>query len=60
MHHPDTVLSVPNTLISELESLGLSISRLNELNDEYEPQNLVENLKQVFYQDYKSSSVFTD
>jgi hypothetical protein len=52
MHSPDAVLSVSNSLISELESLGLSISSLNELNDEYELQNLVENLKQVYYQDY--------
>jgi hypothetical protein len=46
--------------ISELESLGLESSKLNELNDSYEVGNLVENLKQMLYQDYKSTHVFTD
>jgi hypothetical protein len=45
---------------SELESLGLETSKLNELNDSYEVKNLVENLKQMFYQEYKSMHVFTD
>ena len=45
---------------SELESLGLETSKLNELNDFYEVENLVENLKQKNYQDYKSMLVFTD
>jgi hypothetical protein len=43
--------------ISELESLGLESSKLN---DSYEVGNLVENLKQMLYQDYKSTHVFTD
>ena len=46
--------------ISELESLGLETLQLNELNDSYEVENLVENLKQMLFQDYKSMSVFTD
>jgi hypothetical protein len=46
--------------ISELESLGLETSKVNELNDSYEVENLVENLKQNFYQEYKSMHVFTD
>jgi hypothetical protein len=46
--------------ISELESLGLETRQLNELNDSYEVENLVENLKQMLLQDYKSMSVFTD
>ena len=46
--------------ISELESLGLETSKLNKLNDFYEVENLVENLKQMFYQEYKSMHVFTD
>jgi hypothetical protein len=49
-----------NESVSELESLGLSTSKLNELNDVDEIGNLVENLKQMFIQDYKSTSVFTD
>ena len=46
--------------ISELESLGLETRQLNELNDSYEVENLVENLKRMLFQDYKSMSVFTD
>ena len=46
--------------ISELESLGLETSKLNELNDSYEVGNLVENLKQMLYEEYKSLHVFTD
>jgi hypothetical protein len=43
----------PNSesLISELESLGISASKLNDV---YEVENLVEHLKQTFIQDYKS------
>ena len=46
--------------ISELESLGLKSKKLNVFNDSYEVKNLVENLKQMFFQDYKSMLVFTD
>jgi hypothetical protein len=46
--------------MSELESLGLETPKLNELNDSYEVENLIENLKQNFYQEYKSTQVFTD
>ena len=46
--------------VSELESLGLQTLKLNELNDSYELENLVENLKQTLYQEYKSMPVFTD
>ena len=46
--------------MSELESLGLETPKLNELNDSYEVENLVVNLKQMFYQEYKSTDVFTD
>jgi hypothetical protein len=46
--------------ISELESLGLETRQLNELNDSYEVENLVVNLKQKFYLDYKSTDVFTN
>ena len=46
--------------ISELESLGLETPQLNELNDSYEVENLVENLKQKLFQDYKSMPVFSD
>jgi hypothetical protein len=46
--------------MSELESLGLETPKLNELNDSYEVENLVVNLKLMFYQDYKSTDVFRD
>jgi hypothetical protein len=41
--------------VSELESLGIRSKKLNELNDVYEVKNLIENIKQTFFQDYKSS-----
>lgn len=40
--------------ISELESLGIKSEKLNELNDVYEVKNLVENIKQTLFQDFKS------
>jgi hypothetical protein len=48
------------TSMSDLESLGLETPKLNEINDSYEVENLVENLKQMLYQEYKSTDVFTD
>lgn len=39
---------IPSSM-SELESLGLETPKLNELNDSYEVENLVVNLKQTFY-----------
>ena len=52
--------SVLGSSISELGSLGLETKKLNELNDSYEVENLVENLKQMLFQDYKSMAVFSD
>ena len=49
-----------SSLLSELQSLGLERPKLNELNDSYEIEKLVENLKQNLYHDYKSMTVFTD
>ena len=46
--------------MSELEYLGLETPKLNELNDSYEVENLVVYLKQMLYQEYKSTHVFTD
>ena len=42
-----------------MESLGLETPNLNELNDSYEVGNLVDNLKQMLFVEYKSMSVFT-
>jgi hypothetical protein len=55
----DSKSKLPSS-ISELESLGLGTPKLNELNDSYEVENLVENLKQMLYQEYKSTDIFTD
>ena len=46
--------------ISELESLGLETPKLNELNDSYEVENLVENIKQRYFEDYKSLPLYSD
>ena len=46
--------------ISELESLALKTPKLNELNDSYEVGNLVDNLRQILFVEYKSTHVFTD
>ena len=35
--------------MSELESLGLETPKLNELNDSYEVENLVDSLKQMLF-----------
>jgi hypothetical protein len=41
--------------LNELESLGVSAKVCNELNDTKEVSNLTESLKQVFYQEYKTT-----
>ena len=46
--------------MSELESLGLETPKLNELNDSYEVGNLMDNLKQMLFVEYKSMPVFAD
>jgi hypothetical protein len=40
--------------ISELESLAIAPKRLNELNDAYEMEYLLDNIKLNLYQEYKS------
>ena len=42
-------------LISELESLGLSMKNLNEFNDNYELENLSDNLKEMLFTQYKNT-----
>lgn len=40
---------------NELQSLGIASNKKNELNDNEELAALAENLKQVYYQDYKTA-----
>lgn len=39
----------------ELDSLGIEPKRENELNDKEELAALTDNIKQVYYQDYKTA-----
>ncbi len=41
--------------LNELESLGVSVKVLNDLNNIEEVSELAENLKQTFYQEYKTT-----
>ena len=53
----DNSSDIPKSLvpwITELESLGIKSEKLNELNDVYEVKNLVENIKETLFQDFKS------
>ncbi len=43
-----------NYLVNELESLGIRRENLHEPNDIHEIENLVDNIKQTFIQDYRS------
>jgi hypothetical protein len=47
------------SLKCKLESLGLESPKLNELNDSYEVEILVDDLKQMLFQEY-TMPVFTD
>jgi hypothetical protein len=40
--------------LNELESLGLSVKKANDLNDIREVSNLTDSIKQVMFQDYKT------
>jgi hypothetical protein len=41
-------------LLKEIESLGIEAKRISELNDKQELRDLVENIKQTLYQEYKT------
>jgi len=45
--------------LSELQSLGVSPKRKNDLNDKKELQNLTENIKQSLYKEYKAAYIET-
>jgi hypothetical protein len=40
--------------LKELDSLGIRTKKINELNDLQEIRNLTQNIKQAFYQDFKT------
>jgi hypothetical protein len=40
--------------INELESLGLSVKKANELNDIKEVSSLTDSIKQILFQDFKT------
>jgi hypothetical protein len=40
---------------NELRSLGIQPNRKNQLNNKDELESLAENIKQVYYQDYKTA-----
>ncbi len=44
--------------ISELESLAITPNRLNELNDAYEMEHVVDSIKLNLYQEYNSDPLF--
>ena len=50
--------SGPRTILlhsfQELESLGINVKKINDLNDLQELQNLIENIKQTYFQEYKT------
>jgi hypothetical protein len=47
-------------LILELESLGLSMQNLNELNDTYELENLMTNLNKMLRVEYENTNWLGD
>ena len=54
-HHYTTIEEHPERYgwwINELESLGLSVKKINELNDLNEIRDLAENIKQDYNTDY--------
>lgn len=44
-----------NWWLNGLESLGVRVKVINDLNDIRETSNLAENLKQILYQAYKDA-----
>ncbi len=48
---------IQRSQISELESLGLKPNHINQLNDNYEMESLIGNIKQHMFSDYKSAYV---
>jgi hypothetical protein len=51
----DNELDKEGYWFTELDSLGIHAKRKNELNDKKEMRDLVENVKQVMLQEYRSA-----
>jgi hypothetical protein len=50
--------SGPRTILlhsfQEIESLGINVKKINDFNDLQEFENLIENIKQTYFQHYKT------
>ncbi|HEX9677187.1 hypothetical protein [Nitrososphaera sp.] len=53
--YAETSVHEQSYLVGELESLGFSSVRLNELNDNSELRSLVERVKENFLEEYRES-----
>lgn len=60
MHSPHRDGHEQNYLMGELESLGLSTIRLNELNDNYELHGLVRRIKDEFLRQYENNGSMSE
>ena len=55
MYKPKNQSDKKGYWLNELVSLGIQPKRKNDLNDKEELEALTDNIKQVYYQDYKTA-----
>ena len=55
MYKPKNQSGKKGYWLNELVSLGIQPKRKNDLNDKKELEGLADNIKQVYYQDYKTA-----
>jgi hypothetical protein len=55
MYKPKNQSDKKGYWLNELVSLGIQPKRKNDLNDKEELEVLADNIKQVYYQDYKTA-----
>ena len=55
MYKPKNQSDKKGYWLNELVSLGIQPKRKNDLNDKEELEALADNIKQVYYQDYKTA-----
>jgi hypothetical protein len=55
MYKPKNQSDKKGYWLNELVSLGIQPKRKNDLNDKEELKALADNIKQVYYQDYKTA-----